>query len=184
MDQTADGLRSRICLAGGCFWGLEKAFQDLPGVLSTECGYANGDPRFVPDYMLVCSGKFGYREAVMVEYDPDTISLETILNIFFFLIDPTQERRQGNDVGVQYQTGVYWIDPGDREAVEGFFSEESGRHAEFHTECGPLTFWSPAEEYHQKYLDKNPGGYCHISPQKMALVRAFGVNQALNMKST
>ena len=134
-------MTSTIHLAGGCFWGLEKALQGIPGVESTECGYANGDPHFIPDYMLVCSGRFGYREAVRVGYDPEAVSLEDLLHCFLYLIDPTQERRQGNDIGLQYQTGVY---------------------------C-----WSPAEEYHQRYLDKNPGGYCHIPTWKMEALRAI-----------
>ncbi|MDO5852918.1 MAG: peptide-methionine (S)-S-oxide reductase MsrA [Thermoplasmata archaeon] len=158
---------SVIHLAGGCFWGLEKAFQDLPGVISTECGYANGDPHFVPDYMLVCSGRYGYREAVRVEYDPSEVSLGDLLAAFFYLIDPTQERRQGNDVGIQYQTGVYWSDPGTEDIVRRVFAEQSSIYPEFHTEMGPLTFWSPAEPYHQRYLDRNPGGYCHIPVWKM-----------------
>ncbi len=104
---------SVIFLAGGCFWGLEHAFRMVPGIISTECGYVNGDPHLIPDYLLVCSGRYGYREAVRVEYDPGKRSLESILSAFFLLIDPTQERRQGNDIGIQYQTGVYWstMDP-------------------------------------------------------------------------
>ena len=162
----------RIYLAGGCFWGLEKALGGLRGVVSTECGYANGDPHFIPDYMLVCSGRYGYRETVRVDYDPDVLPLEDILYGFLYLIDPTQERRQGNDIGIQYQAGVYWVDPGDEEVVRGVFSVEAPRYPEFHVEAGPLTFWSPAEEYHQKYLDKNPGGYCHIPMWKVALLES------------
>lgn len=164
-------MTSELYLAGGCFWGLEKALSGMDGVLSTECGYANGDPHLVPDYMLVCSGRFGYREAVRVTYDPDTVPLETILQAFFILIDPTQERRQGNDVGIQYQTGIYWTDDETGRRVMRYVSEEAARHSEFHTETGPLTYYSPAEDYHQGYLDRNPGGYCHITPAKMESVR-------------
>lgn len=167
MDQTADRVTREIYLAGGCFWGLERAFEGIRGVVDTECGYANGDPHFIPDYMLVCSGRFGYRETVRVEYDPSVTSLDDLLHAFFYLIDPTQERRQGNDVGIQYQTGVYWRDPGDEGAVRRVMRTEAAKHSEFHTEAGPLTFWSPAEEYHQRYLDKNSGGYCHIPEWKM-----------------
>ncbi len=162
-----------IHLAGGCFWGLEHAFHGLPGVISTECGYVNGDPLFVPDYMLVCSGKFGYREAVCVDYDPVIISLEDILAVFFLLIDPTQERRQGNDVGIQYQTGVYWTDSDSEDVIRRVFAEQESLHSEFHVEMGPLTFWSPAEEYHQEYLEKNPNGYCHIPAWKVDMVRGI-----------
>ncbi len=176
-------MTSEIYLAGGCFWGLEKALQDLPGVVSTECGYANGDPHFVPDYMMVCSGRFGYRETVRVEYDPEVMPLDTLLAAFMFLIDPTQERRQGNDVGAQYQTGVYWTDPDDGRRVEAFMEAEIPRYPEFHTERGPLTFWSPAEGHHQHYLDRNPGGYCHIPVWKMGMLRDLLDNQALNRTS-
>ena len=122
--------------------------------------------------MLVCSGRYGYRETVRVDYDPDVLPLEDILYGFLYLIDPTQERRQGNDIGIQYQAGVYWVDPGDEEVVRRVFSAEAPRYPEFHVEAGPLTFWSPAEEYHQKYLDKNPGGYCHIPMWKVALLES------------
>ncbi len=162
---------STIHLAGGCFWGLEHAFRDLPGIQATECGYANGDPHYVPDYMFVCSGKFGYRETVRVEYDPEVMTLEDVLSIFFILIDPTQERRQGNDLGIQYQTGVYWTDEGSEEVVRRVFSEQAPNYPEFHVEMGPLTFWAPAEDYHQRYLEKNPGGYCHIPQWKFETIR-------------
>ena len=163
----------RIFLAGGCFWGLEKALEDVPGIISTECGYVNGDPHFVPDSILVCSGRFGYREAVRVDYDPGVVTLSDLVHGFLYLIDPTQERRQGNDIGLQYQTGVYWVDPGDEPVVRGIFESEAPRYLEFHVEAGPLTFWSPAEEYHQKYLDKNPQGYCHIPLWKMETLRTL-----------
>ena len=162
---------SVVHLAGGCFWGLERALEGIPGIVSTECGYANGDPHYIPDYMLVCSGRFGYREAVRVGYDPSVLSLEDLLAVFLFLIDPTQERRQGNDVGIQYQTGVYWSDPQSEATVREVLLREAPRYPEFHVECGPLTQWTRAEEYHQRYLDRNPGGYCHIEPWKMEMAR-------------
>ena len=99
-------------------------FAHIPGVTGTECGYANGDTHYVPDYMLVCSGRMGYREAVKVEYDPSEISLDELLAVFFMIIDPTQERRQGNDVGIQYQTGVYWSDPESERVVRRVFAEQ------------------------------------------------------------
>ncbi len=167
---------SEIYLAGGCFWGLEKAFSVMRGVVDTECGYANGDPHFIPDYMLVCSGRFGYRETVRVRYDPETIPLERILWAFFFLIDPTQEHRQGNDVGIQYQTGIYWTDDDSAETVRRYVSEESSKYPEFHTEIGPLTFYARAEDYHQGYLDRNPCGYCHIPREKIEILRLLSEN--------
>jgi methionine-S-sulfoxide reductase len=163
-------MTSEIYFAGGCFWGIQAAFARIPGVISTECGYANGDPLLEPDYLLVCSGKYGYRETVRVEYDPEQVPLDLLLWAFFFLIDPTQERRQGNDVGIQYQTGIYWTDAGTAGVVQDFVAKEAGRHREFHTETGPLTFYHRAEEYHQRYLEKNPMGYCHIPLAKMVIL--------------
>ena len=160
-----------IYLAGGCFWGLEEVFRDVRGIIATECGYANGDPRLIPDYMLVCSGRFGYREAVKVVYDPCMLSLEDILGAFFRLIDPEQGDGQGNDIGTQYHTGVYWSDPGDADEVSRIVVAESRRHPRFFTEAGPLTSYAAAEEHHQKYLLRNPAGYCHIPRTEMEAVR-------------
>jgi methionine-S-sulfoxide reductase len=154
---------SVIFLAGGCFWGLEKVFSVVRGVVETECGYANGYDRIVPDYMTVCSGKFGYCEAVKVSYDPSLIVTERLLDVFFMVIDPTQQNRQGNDRGVQYRTGIYWIDEDTGKRVSEYVAIERKKHNEFFTECGQLGNYYPAEEYHQDYLEKNPGGYCHIS---------------------
>lgn len=164
---------SVIHLAGGCFWGVQDVFAHIPGVTGTECGYANGDRHYVPDYMLVCSGRMGYREAVKVEYDPSEISLDELLAVFFMIIDPTQERRQGNDIGIQYQTGVYWSDPESERVVRRVFAEQEAASEEFHVEMGPLTYWTRAEENHQDYLERNPGGYCHIPVWKKALVKEF-----------
>ena len=158
---------SEIYLAGGCFWGVEKAMSLLRGVTFTQCGYANGDPHFVPDYMLVCSGRYGYVETVKVEYDPEIIDLDKILLAFFMIIDPTQKDRQGNDRGIQYRTGIYWTDEDTGAVVKGIIAKVAPRFREFHTEALPLENFTPAEDNHQKYLDRNPGGYCHISPAAM-----------------
>ena len=165
---------AEIFLAGGCFWGLEKAMSLLDGVLDTECGYANGDPRLMPDYMLVCSGRFGYRETVKVVYDPVVIPLERILFAFFLVIDPTQERRQGNDVGEQYRTGIYWTDEDSAKRVTAFIENIRDKYPEFHTEIGPLTQYSRAESEHQSYLSRNPGGYCHIPWEMMDMLAELG----------
>ncbi|NLU45652.1 MAG: peptide-methionine (S)-S-oxide reductase MsrA [Euryarchaeota archaeon] len=153
---------SVIYLAGGCFWGLEKAFAGIHGVTDTECGYANGRGGAVPDYATVCSGRFGYKEAVRVEYDSRVIGLERLLFAFFSVIDPGSADRQGNDRGVQYGTGVYWIDEDSAAAVVSYVDAERLRHKVFRTEIGPLENFFPAEPEHQDYLDRNPGGYCHI----------------------
>ncbi|MCL2147718.1 MAG: peptide-methionine (S)-S-oxide reductase MsrA [Methanomassiliicoccaceae archaeon] len=165
------GGMSVIYLAGGCFWGLEKAFSVIKGVTGTECGYANGHRLLTPDYMTVCSGRFGYCEAVKVCYDPRAVSLESLLEAFFMVIDPSQQDRQGNDRGIQYRTGVYWTDERSGKAVTAYFEKERGRHPEFHTEACPLENYSPAEGYHQRYLDKNPGGYCHIPGEEIERIR-------------
>jgi methionine-S-sulfoxide reductase len=162
---------SIIYLAGGCFWGLEKVFSSVPGVTDTECGYANGYNRLIPDYMTVCSGKFGYCEAVRVRYDPEIISLERILDAFFAVIDPTLLNRQGNDRGIQYRTGIYWADEQSGKVVSAYVEKIKKRYDEFYTEAGPLENFFEAEDYHQDYLDKNPDGYCHISHQEMEHVR-------------
>ncbi|HKM42218.1 MAG TPA: peptide-methionine (R)-S-oxide reductase MsrB [Methanocorpusculum sp.] len=153
---------SVIYLAGGCFWGLEKLMQSIPGVTRTTAGYANGKSDIVPDYQTVSSGRSGYRETVRVGYDPEKISLDALLFAYFRVIDPTVENRQGNDRGTQYQTGIYYTDDASKETVMRIAEIERERHPAFKVEIGPLTSFYDAEEYHQKYLDKNPGGYCHI----------------------
>ncbi len=151
-----------IYLAGGCFWGTEKLMQSIPGVLRATSGYANGTTD-APTYEAVVTGTTGYREAVRVEYDSDQVSLDTILFVFFGAIDPTVKNAQGNDVGTQYQTGVYYADDDAKDTVGYVAGIEMKRYAEFVVEIGPLqSFWN-AEDYHQDYLDNNPYGYCHIS---------------------
>ena len=156
-----------IYLAGGCFWGLEKLMQSLPGVVSAVSGYANGDDDLVPTYNQVITGRTGYRETVRVEYQPDVISLDAILFAYFQVIDPTIENAQGNDVGTQYQTGVYYADEAAQATVERIATMEKDRHERFKVEIKPLLRFYDAEEYHQDYLDKNPLGYCHISRDEM-----------------
>lgn len=153
---------SVIYFAGGCFWGMEKLMQSIPGVVRTTVGYANGISSMIPDYKVVSSGKSGYRETVRVEYDPKKISLDALLFSYFRVIDPTLKNRQGNDIGTQYQTGIYYVDDVSKETVMRIAEIERERNPVFNVEIGPLKSFYDAEEYHQKYLDKNPGGYCHI----------------------
>ena len=163
-----------IYLAGGCFWGLEKLMRSVPGVLDATSGYANGCEGLDPTYTAVCGGNTGFRETVRVTYDPDIVSLETILFQFFSVIDPTQKNRQAHDVGTQYQTGVYYADEETQGTVEAVAAIERERHKPFHVEIKPLENFFEAEDYHQNYLDKNPGGYCHIPPaafRKAAQIR-------------
>jgi len=156
-----------IYLAGGCFWGLEKLMQSLPGVVDVVSGYANGKADIVPSYTVVSTGVTGYRETVRVEYDPEVISLDAILFAYFHVIDPTIQNQQGNDIGTQYQTGVYYTDEASRTTVERIGAIEQARHEKFVVEFEPLERFYDAEEYHQDYLVKNPLGYCHISSDEM-----------------
>ena len=162
-----------IVLAGGCFWGMETLLRSLPGVLDTAVGYANGDSEAHASYQIVCTGLTGFREAVRVRYDADVIPLKHLLFVFFAAVDPTQYHRQGADVGSQYQSGVYWIDPGDEAIVRAVAAVEAAPRPDFCTELTPLKNFFRAEEYHQRYLEKNPGGYCHISPRRMAALREY-----------
>ena len=156
-----------IYLAGGCFWGLEKLMQSIPGVLDVVSGYANGSADVVPTYNRVISGDTGYRETVRVEFNPDQISLDALLFAYFHVIDPTIENAQGNDRGTQYQTGVYYTDAASQATVDRIAAIEKARSPKFVVEIEELERFYTAEEYHQDYLDKNPGGYCHISPFEM-----------------
>ncbi len=139
----------RIVLAGGCFWGVEEFFSRIHGVINTEVGYANGRT-INPTYEDVCYGNTYFAEVCVIDYDESIISLEEILNKFWGIIDPTALNRQGNDRGSQYRTGVYYVDKLDEEIIR--------RNIEKKT----LENYYRAEEYHQKYLKKNPNGYCHI----------------------
>ena len=151
-----------IYLAGGCFWGMEKLMQSIPGVLDAVSGYANGTGEKDADYKTVCTGKTGFRETVAVTYDPGRVSLDQLLFAYFEVVDPTAVNRQGHDTGTQYQAGIYYADEASKRTVERIAAIERNRTPHFAVEIGPLVNFFPAEEYHQNYLDKNPNGYCHI----------------------
>ena len=163
-----------IYLAGGCFWGMQKFIDQFDGVISTEVGYANGpdsagggSPGSAggskgPTYEEVCRDS-GHAETVKIVYDEGRISLGSLLDYYFMVIDPLSVNRQGHDEGIQYRTGVYYIDESDIPEIRRVFArEEQKAGAPLAVELLPLINFWPAEEYHQKYLDKNPGGYCHI----------------------
>ncbi|MHB1152630.1 MAG: peptide-methionine (R)-S-oxide reductase MsrB [Eubacteriales bacterium] len=164
---------SVIYLAGGCFWGMEKLMKAVPGVISVVSGYANGNCEQDAVYEKVCRGKTGFREAVQVEYDPQKISLDAILSAFFYIIDPTVKKRQGNDIGDQYQTGIYYVDDDSKAVVERIAALEAERYSKFEVEMKPLSNFYPAEEYHQNYLEKNPNGYCHIPEAEIEVIAAM-----------
>lgn len=167
-----------IYLAGGCFWGIQKLMQSIPGVISATSGYANGDAGETPTYQSVCTGKTGHRETVRVEYDPEKVSLDAILFAFFSVIDPTVKNAQGPDHGTQYQTGVYYADDRSKETVERVAAVERERHSPFAVEIGPLRCFFEAEEYHQHFLDKNPPGYCHIPYETIRLLSRMATDPA------
>lgn len=152
-----------IWLAGGCFWGVEEYFSRIPGVVDAVSGYANGTADN-PTYREVCSGRTGHAETVHIRYDPDQVSLRTLATQFFKIIDPLSVNRQGNDRGTQYRTGLYYKDEADRLVLASVMVEEQRKHTKkMAVELLPLANFFPAEEEHQDYLKKHPGGYCHIS---------------------
>ena len=152
-----------IVLGGGCFWCTEAVFVKVRGVTDVESGYCNGDT-VQPSYEQVCTGRTGHNEVVKLEYDPEAISLREILEIFFVIHDPTTLNRQGNDSGTQYRSGIYFTTPAQQEEAGAMLRQMSqdklfGRPIV--TEVLPLTNYSPAEDYHQDFFEKNPTqGYC------------------------
>ena len=165
-----------LYLAGGCFWGTQKFLDQFDAVKETEVGYANGRTE-APSYEDVCHRDTGHAETVRVVYDEATLSTEDLLRYYFMTIDPTSVNRQGNDIGTQYRTGI-WFEVGDvpdenRETLNSIktvmdeVAVKTGRPLA--VEFGPLDNFYTAEEYHQKYLDKHPNGYCHIPRALMHL---------------
>jgi peptide methionine sulfoxide reductase msrA/msrB len=147
-----------IYLAGGCFWGMQGYLDKIRGVTATEVGYANGASN---------SAKYGdssgYAESVKVDYDPSLAPLPFLLRLFYKAIDPTTLNRQGNDMGTEYRSGIYYTDPADRPVIDASLSILQTQYkAPIAIETGPLNTYSRAEDYHQDYLEKTPGGYCHI----------------------
>jgi methionine-S-sulfoxide reductase len=155
-----------IYLAGGCFWGMEDLLRQIPGVLATEAGYTGGhldNPRYDDTH----DSKSGHAESVKVVFDPKLLPLETLLEQHFFRMhDPTTPNRQGNDVGTQYRSAIFFFTPAQKAAAEAVKArvEKSGKWKRpVVTEIVPAGKWWPAEEYHQAYLQKHPGGYtCHF----------------------
>ncbi len=153
-----------IYFAGGCFWGTAHLFSLVEGVVSATAGYANSKVPD-PDYQQVCTGTTGAAETVRVDYDDEKVGLTDLILLYFKSIDPLSHNRQGNDVGTQYRTGIYYTDPADRDVVDALVSALQRRYSEpLALETGELINFYPAEEYHQDYLRKNPRGYCHLSP--------------------
>ena len=151
-----------IYLAGGCFWGAEHYFRNIEGVVDSEVGFANGN---IPDptYEQVYTDTTGYAETVRVIYDPERLPLAELLRAYFIAIDPLSVNKQGEDEGTRYRTGVYYTDSEDFIPVSRVFEEvRAALGVPLAVELGPLRNFYPADERHQDYLVKNPGGYCHI----------------------
>ena len=162
-----DNTKSKdIYLAGGCFWGIEAYVEKIPGVLDAVSGYANGNTEN-PSYEDLVYHNSGHAETVKVTYDPDEISLKTLLKYYLRVVDPTSLNKQGNDRGTQYRSGVYYTDEADKQIIEEVLKKEQNSYqAPIVVEVLPLKQFFKAEEYHQDYLKKNPTGYCHIDLNK------------------
>jgi len=150
-----------VRLAGGCFWCVEAVFEQVRGVIDVQSGYSNGHVDG-PSYEQVCTGETGHAEVVRVRFDPEVLPLADVLAIFFATHDPTTLNRQGNDVGTQYRSGIYWHDAAQKPVIERVLAEANealgGRVV---TEVMPVQNYSPAEGYHQHYFAQHPNqGYC------------------------
>ncbi|NLP35486.1 MAG: peptide-methionine (S)-S-oxide reductase MsrA [Clostridiales bacterium] len=160
-----------IYLAGGCFWGTEKYLSGINGIRKTDVGYANGNTEN-PTYEEVCHKNTGHAETVRVFYDPQQVRLEFLLDLYYDVIDPTSINRQGGDVGSQYRTGIYYVDNSDLSIIQNSIAKLQEKYEKpIAIEVLPLKNYYLAEEYHQKYLDKNPNGYCHIPSYKFEEVK-------------
>ncbi|SEV82091.1 peptide-methionine (S)-S-oxide reductase MsrA [Natrinema salifodinae] len=172
----------RTTFGGGCFWCVEAAFKPLDGVESVTSGYAGGHTED-PTYEAVCSGETGHAEVVQIEYDPDAIAYEDLLEIFFTIHDPTTKDREGPDIGSQYRSAIYAHDDEQLEIARAFAEEleNEGLYDGIVTEIEPLETFYEAEEYHQDYFEKNPNdAYCtmHAAPKVEKVREKFGENVA------
>jgi len=162
-----------IYFAGGCFWGVEHFFKGVDGVKEATPGYANGNTEN-PSYKEVYTDTTGHAETVRVRYNPERVSLYTLLKLFFTVTNPLTLNRQGHDEGTRYRSGVFYSDAEDRPVIEQVFREtEAKLCTEIVTELEPLKCFFPAEEYHQEYLDKNPEGYCHLPLKTFRYLRLW-----------
>ena len=174
-----DGLQ-RALFGMGCFWGAEKKFWSVPGVYSTAVGYAGGHTPNAT-YREVCTGMTGHNEVVLVVFDPKVVSYDDLLKVFWENHDPTQGMRQGNDVGTQYRSGIYYFDDAQRRAAERTRDAFQGRlkasgYGAITTEIVPAPDFYYAEDYHQQYLAKNPDGYCGLGGTGVTCPVGVGAN--------
>ena len=167
----------QITLACGCFWCVEAVYQRVPGVLKVESGYANG-LNDNPTYQQVCTGTTNHAEVIQITFDPERTKMETLLEVFWSVHDPTTLNRQGNDTGTQYRSGIYHTSDEQRQLAE---QSKAAAQARFPnpivTEIKPLEKYFPAEDYHQDYFNQNPGnGYCQlVIPPKLAKLEKLGL---------
>ena len=170
-------MNKEIYFAAGCFWGAQHFFAQVLGVKEATAGYANGHRAEAPTYEEVYTDTTGFAETVKVVYDEQKTSLQELVSLFFEIIDPTGVNRQGGDVGTRYRTGVYYTDAAERADIEPVFAQERNRLGERSDELAvqlePLRNFFPAEERHQAYLDKNPGGYCHVPLKTFRYLRLY-----------
>lgn len=161
-----------IYLAGGCFWGIQKYFDMISGVESTIVGYANGITKN-PTYEEVCTQKTGFTETIKIFYNEEKLYLSSLLDAYFDIIDPTILNRQGNDIGTNYRTGIYYTNKNDLRIIkETIRLQQSKYDKPILVEAKQLENFYEAEEYHQKYLEKNPQGYCHIPQVKFDTIQS------------
>jgi methionine-S-sulfoxide reductase len=159
-----------IIFAGGCFWGVQHYLKQVKGVTKTLAGYTAGNLKF-PTYELVCAGTTGHTEACKVDYDSNETNLNILLDHLFFIIDPCQLNQQGMDVGSQYRSGIYYYEEEDLKTIMSFIDSVKGNYNDpIVVEVLPASEFWEAEEYHQNYLENNPGGYCHIGEGKYCAI--------------
>ena len=185
-DYVKKADEKEIYLAAGCFWGTEAFMKKIDGIKHVSVGYANGKTEET-NYKMV--DETDHAEAAHVIYDPKKINLTTILAYYFKIIDPTSVNKQGNDVGRQYRTGIYYTNPSDKNIIDAFIQQEQKKYkSKIVVEVQPLKNYILAEDYHQDYLDKNPGGYCHINlnlaNEKIHLKEITGVKNLISEDKT
>ena len=169
-----------IYLAVGCFWATQHYFDLLTGVIRTRVGYANGRTEN-PTYEQVKYEHTGHAETVEVVYNPELLDLDELLHVYFQAIDPVSVNQQAHDIGEQYRTGIYYVEAEDLPTIRTCLDELQKQYeAPIAVECKPLEQFFTAEEYHQKYLEKNPSGYCHIPAALYEAVRQFRSRRSNN----
>jgi methionine-S-sulfoxide reductase len=165
MAENEQKISEVATVAGGCFWGMEEIIRKIPGVVRTTVGYTGGNTPD-PTYKQVCTGTTGHAEAIEIAFDPATLTYEKVLDFFFRMHDPTTLNRQHNDVGTQYRSAIFYHSDAQKETAERVKAEfeQSGRFKRpIVTQIVPASQFYSAEDYHQDYLQKNPGGYnCHV----------------------